>query len=87
MLAWKWTLHLPDQDMSGHSVSLQGAVSRMATCLRWTEQGRKLPRLDDEQLPLGHGGRATDLEGLTVDEMALLVEVVVHAGMDRDELL
>ena len=40
-----------------------------------------------EGLPLGQGGRAAGLVGLSVDEVAFEVEVVVDVGMDRGELL
>ena len=36
---------------------------------------------------LSQCGRAADLVGLSVDEVAFKVEVVVDVGMDRDELL
>ena len=38
-------------------------------------------------LPLGACGRAAGLVGLSVDEMAFVVEVVLDVGMDRGELL
>jgi hypothetical protein len=38
-------------------------------------------------LPLGQGGRATDLVGFAIDEVAFLVEVVVETGVNRGEFL
>ena len=39
------------------------------------------------KLPLGQSGRAAGLVGLSVDEVAFEVEVVVDVGVDRGELL
>ena len=40
-----------------------------------------------ESAPLGQGSRASLLVDLPRDEMALLIELVVHLGMNRAELL
>ena len=40
-----------------------------------------------EDLPLRQGGRASLPISLSINKLALLVEVVVDAGRDRDELL
>lgn len=46
--------------------------------------GRCLPH---EVLPLGQGSRAAGLVGLSIDEVAFGVEVIVDVGMDGGELL
>ena len=58
-----------------------GAVSLIATCLRWTQRAPELRVSPDERLPFGQRGRAAGLVGLSVGEMALLVEVVVDAAV------
>ena len=65
----------------------EGAVSRIATRLRLTRLGPKRHPSAGERLPLGQGGRAADPVGLTIDEMALRVEMVVDTGMDGSEFL
>ncbi len=44
-------------------------------------------RSDHEVLPLDHGDRTVGLVSLTVDQVALRVEVVVNVGVDGSELL
>jgi hypothetical protein len=40
-----------------------------------------------KRLPLSPSGRAAVFESLTIDEMALGVEVIVQAGVDGSEFL
>jgi len=44
-------------------------------------------RLAHEGLPLRQGGGAAGPVGLSIDQVAFGLEVVVHAGVDRGELL
>ena len=44
-------------------------------------------RLARNHPPLGQGSRAAFFVGLSINEMAFKVEVVVNIGMDRGELL
>ncbi len=69
------------------SNSALGAVSLIATRLRLAHEGSKRASSGGKRLPLGQGGRAADLVSLAVDEMALLVKMVVHAGVNRSEFL
>ena len=47
----------------------------------------KLSSSDHKQLPLGQGGRAAKFEGLTIDQVAFGIEMVVQGGMDGSEFL
>ena len=71
----------------GKSMGYGGAVSLIATRLRLAHEGSKRASSGGKRLPLGQGGRAADLVSLAVDEMALLVKMVVHAGVNRSEFL
>ena len=59
-----------------------GAVNRTASRLRLTRLGPKRHSSGGERLLLGQGGRAVGPGGMTIDEVALRVEMVVQAGMN-----
>ncbi len=56
---------------------------RSASCRKVFEAGRS----GCEHLPLGQGGRAAQLVGLAVNEVAFGREVVGDIGVDRGDLL
>ena len=59
-----------------------GAVRPIATSLRSAQLGQGEPASGGERLPFGQGGRAVELVGLSVEEVAFGGEVVVKRGVD-----
>ena len=59
-----------------------GAISLIATRLRFAQLAFWCETSAHERLPLGQCSRAAKLVGLSIDEMAFLVKMVVAVGMD-----
>ena len=66
---------------------LGGVVSPTTTCLHSPQVGQGTQSLSGERLPLSQGDRSLGLVCLTVDEAAVLIEVVVEGGIDGAEPL
>ena len=64
-----------------------GAVSLITNRLGSAQQSLGSATSAHKRLPLGQGGRAAKLIGLTIDEMAFLIKVVVDVRMNLGELL
>ena len=69
-------------DFDGGHVIADGAVSRTATCLHSGAPCPTRPKSGGERLPLGQGGRASLLELVSADKVALRVEVIVEGSVD-----
>lgn len=65
-----------------HGKAARGAVSLIATSLRFAQMPQNRVALCHERLPLDQCGRAAKLVSLAIDEMAFLREVVMKRSVD-----
>lgn len=86
---------LPESDGHGAPRLIKELVPSVAAVLSvqsqlvsvWRDLGRKRHPSGGKRLPLGQGSRAAKLVCLVVDEMTLLIEMVMQAGMNGCEFL
>ena len=82
------TSFFPPLAVAIHIVVITAVLSVLCALISaWRSWVFETGRSGCEYLPLGQGGRATQLVGLAVDEVAFGGEVVGDIGVDRGELL